>query len=200
MCILNCTRCLAPDIISLAQELIVKVWIVTWGLFRVDQFEFISTSQALFNHQRIKAHPRCMLQRCWSLVGVLLHMQLHFLFELPSNSLAVFHTHLNNLESISYEASLDLLIDSSICIERRSMVYFKHPWLQLLVEHDIEAEEFEAAIRFLCLTAAIYVLQLRLHCYDSLDDYCLNLFPNLTCWLGHTWATLLDRWLCHDAF
>ena len=67
-------------------------------------------------------------------------MELHFLFELPSDSLAVFHTHLNNLESISYEASLDLLIDSSICIERRSMVYFKHPWLQLLVEHDIEAE------------------------------------------------------------
>ena len=80
-----------------------------------------------------------MLQRCWPLVAILLDVKLHFLLELPGNSLAVFHTHLYNLEGVPYEATLDLLINSSICIERRRMVYFKHPWSQLLVEHDIES-------------------------------------------------------------
>ena len=51
-----------------------------------------------------------------------------------------------------------MLIDAGICIERRSMVYFKHPWPQLLVEHDIEAEKFEAAIGLFLLAAAIDVL------------------------------------------
>lgn len=141
-----------------------------------------------------------MLQRSWPLVAILLDVKLHFLLELPGNSLAVFHTHLYNLEGVPYETSLDLLINSSICIERRRMVYFKHPWPQLLVEHDIESKEFEAAIGFLCLTAAIDVLQLRLYRCDGLDDYRLNLFPNLTGWPGRTRATLLDRWLCHYAF
>ena len=141
-----------------------------------------------------------MLKRCWPLVGILLNVKLHFLLKLPSNSFTVFHTHLYNLKGIPYEATLDLFINSSICIERRSVVYFKHPWPQLLVEHDIESKEFEATIRFLCLAAAINVLQLRLYRCDGLDDYRLNLFPNLTGWPGRTRATLLYRWLCHYAF
>ena len=200
MCVLNCTRSLAPDVVSLAQELIVKVWIVSWGFFRVNKFEFVSTSQALFNKQRIKTHPRCMFHCCWPLVGVLLDVQLHFLLELPGDSLAVLHAHLDNLECVPKESTLDLLINDSIRRERWSMVYFEHPWPQLLVEHDVEAEEFKAAIRLLRLTAAVDVLQLRLHRGDGLNDYCLYLFPNLTSWPGRTRAALLDRRLSHDAF
>jgi hypothetical protein len=47
-----------------------------------------------------------------------------------------------------------------------------------LVEHDVEAEEFEAAIRFLGLTTAVSVLQLWLHGADSFDNDFLYLAPD----------------------
>ena len=110
------------------------------------------------------------------------------------------HAHLNYLEGVSDEAPLDLFINGSVRRERRSMVYFEHPWLQFLVEHDVEAEEFETTIWLLRLTAAVDVLQLRLHRGDGLDNDRLDLFPNLTGWPSCSWAALLDRWLRHYAF
>ena len=59
------------------------------------------------------------------------------------------------------------------------MVDFEHPGFEFLVEHDIEAEKFKAAIGFLSLTTAIDVLQLWLHCDDRFDHDGLNFLPNL---------------------
>lgn len=79
------------------------------------------------------------------------------------------------------------------------MVDLEHPRFELLVEHDVEAEQLKAAIRLLSLAAPIDVLQLWLDSDNSLDDDSLNLVPNLTCWPAEARFALLDRRLCHDA-
>ena len=91
----------------------------------------------------------------------------------------MFNTHLNNLERILKETSLDSFVHGCVCSKRRGVVYFKHPRLKFLVEHDIKAKQFKAAVRLLRLAASVDVLQLRLY-----RDYCLyndrfNLVPDL---------------------
>ena len=80
------------------------------------------------------------------------------------------------------------------------MIYFEHPGFELLIKHDIEAEQFKAAIRFLSLAATIDVLKLWLHCDDSLDHNSFNFFPNLRCRLGCPRLSFFARWLSHYAF
>ena len=79
------------------------------------------------------------------------------------------------------------------------MIDLKHPWLELLVEHDVEAEQLEAAVRLLCLTTSVNVLQLWLHRYDRFDHDGLDFIPNLSRWPAYSCLTFLGRWLCHDS-
>ena len=79
------------------------------------------------------------------------------------------------------------------------MVYFQHPRLQLLVKHDIESQQFKTTVRLFLLTRTVNVLQLGLHCEDSLDDDRFNFFPNFVCMLKGCWLAWFARWLRHHA-
>ena len=79
------------------------------------------------------------------------------------------------------------------------MVDLEHPRFELLVEHDVEAEQLKAAIRLLGLAAPVDVLQLWLDSDNGLDDDGLNLVPNLTGRPAEARFALFDRRLRHDA-
>lgn len=79
------------------------------------------------------------------------------------------------------------------------MIDLEHPRFELLVEHDVEAEQLKAAIRLLGLAAPVDVLQLWLDSDNGLDDDGLNLVPNLTGRPAEARFALFDRRLCHDA-
>ena len=115
-------------------------------------------------------------------------------------SLAVLDAHLDDFECVAEQASLDSLIDLCIGAKRGSVVDFEHPGFEFLVEHDIEAEQFKAAIGLLSLTTAIDVLQLWLHCDDCFDHDGFDFLPNLRSRLGGTWFSFLDWWLSHYTF
>ena len=86
------------------------------------------------------------------------YLLLHFLLHFESDFLSVFDAHLDNFESVPYEVVLHFGIDAVVALERRSVVNLKHPWFQLLVQHHVKAEQLEAALRLLGLTAPIDVL------------------------------------------
>ena len=79
------------------------------------------------------------------------------------------------------------------------MVDLEHPRFELLVEHDVEAEQLKAAIWLLGLAAPVDVLQLWLDSDNGLDDDGLNLVPNLTGRPAEARFALFDRRLRHDA-
>ena len=80
------------------------------------------------------------------------------------------------------------------------MVDLKHPRLQLLIEHDIEAKQLKAAVRLLSLTAPINVLELRLDSDDSLDYDGFNFLPDISCRFRSTRFSFFGRRLGHYAF
>ena len=110
----------------------------------------------------------------------------------------MFNTHLNYLECVLDESTLNSLVNSRVSPERRSVVNLEHPRLQLLVEHDIEAKQFETAVRLLGLATAVNMLKLWLDSHYSLHNDGLNFVPDLTCAPGHPRLTLLSRRLRHD--
>ena len=135
-----------------------------------------------------------------SFVDVLLNLLLHLDFHLLSNAFAMLDTHLNDLKGIPNQASLDCSINRSVGSKRRCVIDLKHPGFQLLVEHDIEAQKFEATVWLLRLTAPIYVLQLWLYRYYRLHHDRLNLVPDLSSGLCDPRFAFLRRWLAHDSF
>ena len=58
------------------------------------------------------------------------------------------------------------------------MVHLKHPGLQLVVQHDVEAQKVAHEVRLLRLGRAVQVLQLWLDHEDGLDNYLLYLMPD----------------------
>ena len=141
-----------------------------------------------------------MLHHCRTLVNVLRDLLLHLLLHLVCDAFAVFDAHLDDLECVAEQATLDSLINLCVGAERWSVVNFKHPGLEFLIEHDIETEQFKAAIRLLSLTATINVLELWLNSDDCFDNYGLNLIPNLRRSFRCTWFSFLCRWLSHYPF
>ena len=64
------------------------------------------------------------------------------------------------------------------------MVDLEYPRLELVIEHDIEAEKVAAEVRLLGLARAIQVCQLRLHDEQRLHHNLLNLVPYAVCTLS----------------
>jgi len=141
-----------------------------------------------------------MFHRRGPLVEVLLNLLLHLRFHLLSNTLTVLNTHLNYFQSVPDESSFDLSVDLGVGAEAGSVVDFEHPWFELGVEHDVEAEQLKAAVGLLRLATAIDMLQLWLHRYYSLHHDCFNLVPDLSSGLSDAGFAFFGGRLAHDTF
>ena len=91
------------------------------------------------------------------------------------------NTQLDNLQSVLDQASFDRFIDRCIRAERGRVIDLKHPWLQLLVQHDVKSKQLKAAVGLLGLATAIDMLELGLDCDNRLHNDTLNFVPNLSC-------------------
>jgi hypothetical protein len=72
-----------------------------------------------------------------------------------------------------------LLVYSCVSIETRRVIYLDHPRLQLRIQHNVEAQKFEAAVGILRLARPVNVLELRLNTQNGFNNDLLNLNPNV---------------------
>ena len=120
-----------------------------------------------------------MLLGSGPLVAVLLDLLTHLSLDLFVDAFPIVNAETHDLNGVGDHLSFDVLVHARICVERWSMIHLYQPWLQLLIQHDIEAKQFIAEIRLLGLTAPIQMLHLWLDSDHSLDDYALDLSPYL---------------------
>lgn len=75
--------------------------------------------------------------------------------------------------------SLHIFVNLTVGHEARCVVDFQHPRFQFGIEHDVEPEQLEAAVRFFWLTGAVDVLKLWLGRQNSLDHHRFNILPEV---------------------
>ena len=111
--------------------------------------------------------------------------------ELPT----LFNAQLQNLKRVLDQMMLDFKVNACVSAKARHVVHLKHPVLQLVVQHDIEAKQVAACVRLLGLAGTVQVLQLRLDDHKRLDNNLLDLVPNLVSLLpvGATIGTRRDE-------
>ena len=126
---------------------------------------------------------------------MLLHLLLHF----KCHSLPVLDAHLDDFESIPDEVVLHFTVHTGVGLERGSVIDFEHPRFELLVQNDVEAKKFKAAVWLLGLATAVDVLQLRLDSDDSLHDHRFNFGPDFLCTTMYSRLARSCRRLRHDA-
>jgi len=90
-------------------------------------------------------------------------------------------------EQVCDKFSLDPLVERGIAIERGRQIDLKKPWIQLVIDEDVETEQLKAVVpeRHILLACIEYHILSR---EDSLDDHILNLFEN-----GNIINTLLSK-------
>jgi len=138
-------------------KLQVQIAVFSGYLLGVDQFELI-VLYLLLHEQRVEPHSLAVLLRCQPLVHVLLNLNFHLLLHFISNLLSLVDTKLDDLQGVPNEIVLDFAIDGGVRRKRGRVVDFQHPRLQLVVEHDVEAEQFEANVWLLRLATPVDVL------------------------------------------
>jgi len=79
---------------------------------------------------------------------------------------------------IRHEPVLELRIESTLCGQTWSMVHLDQPGLQLVIYHDVKAQDLEAKLIFniLWLTAAVEMRKRRMTSYECFDNDLLELF------------------------
>jgi len=82
---------------------------------------------------------------------------LHLLLLLLENLCAFLFRAIEHVECVGYNGLLCLVVQRRICCERGRLIHLDEPRLELLVYHDVEAEDLEThgAIQVLRLTAAV---------------------------------------------
>lgn len=87
---------------------------------------------------------------------VAVHPFLNVMPMLPLKVLLSLVRHAEQLQCIRQQVLLDLEIDARIGAKTGCVVYLDEPWLQLLVDEDVEAEDLEALrVQGLLLVTAI---------------------------------------------
>ena len=80
------------------------------------------------------------------------------------------------------QVKFDLLVERTIRAKRRQIVHLNKPWLQLVINEDIQTQNLKrhTVLQIVWLTRAISMAQCRLACYDSLNSDVLNLRHHFT--------------------
>lgn len=143
-----------------------------------DPFELVARNE-LFYQVVIKANSLAVLLDSHSADIPVLHGQSLLALDDHVHLSALLDAKLKDLKSVLDHVVLDFIVKVGVRPETWHVVHLKHPGLQLMVQHHIEAEQVAANIRLLGLTGAIQVLELRLHNHERLDNYLLDLVPNL---------------------
>ena len=97
-------------------------------------------------------------------------MQLHFLLVL--NAVASFHAQVEQGHAIVDHSLLDLVVKRAVSLERGHLIDLNKASLELMIEHDIEAEylKTKAVLDVIWLARAIQMVYVRLGQAHSLHD------------------------------
>ena len=131
----------------------------------------------------VEAYPLAVLFDCHSAYIAVLHRKPLLSFDNHVKLPALLDAQLEDLESVLYQVVLHIKVDAGVRAEARHVVDLEHPRLQLVVQHHIEAKQVAADVGLLGLARTVEMLQLRLHNHERLDDYLLDLMPNLISFL-----------------
>jgi hypothetical protein len=118
---------------------------------------------------------------------------LHLLLHLQSHLLPLLHTHLHYLQRVCDQLGFHVFVHLSVGIEAGQVIYLEEPGAQLRIQHDIEAEQVEDAVRFFRLRAPVQVLQLRLDREHGFNYYILDLLPDNLAVASHIRRFLVQR-------
>ena len=89
--------------------------------------------------------------------------------------------HVEHLDGVSENILLHFVVERRVCREGRRLVYFDQPGPEVLVDHDVEAEDLEAhrVVDAFGLADPVHVVHVRLANDYRLHYDVLDLFPNL---------------------
>jgi len=93
-----------------------------------------------------------MLFSAHTFVHTLSLLLFFFISDFPLFSFSVLDRHLYNVECVSQQLGLNLLVRFCIRVEARRVIDLYHPRLEICIQHDIEAQQLKAAVRFFLLT------------------------------------------------
>ena len=92
----------------------------------------------------VESDPLAVLFDRHSLDVSVLHGELLLLFENNFLLPTLFDAKLQNLHCVLNEIMLYIMIDLCVSSKTGHMIYFKHPWFELVIKHDVEAKKVTA--------------------------------------------------------
>ena len=107
---------------------------------------------------------------------------LKFLSLLILQTIAPFNTQVEKCDAVMDDPLLDLVVERTISLERGHLIDFDERWLELVIDHNVKAQDLEAHAIFnvIWLARAVQMEYMRLRqaqCFDNdLIDLILHLF------------------------
>lgn len=109
------------------------------------------------------------------------HSSILFLFKLGKSPISTLGVDIHQIQGISYQITLNQLIERSVGGKAGGMIDFKQMTLIVSIKHKVESKYLKAHIssNIPWLTGPILMLQVRLSSNHGLDNGLLNISPKL---------------------